>query len=88
MTKKELKRLSRVELIEMLILQTRREERLQAELDVANAELVRRQKAYDESGDLAEAALKLSGVFEAAQRAAELYLDGVRQKAEGEEPNG
>ena len=70
MTKKELKRLSRVELIEMLILQTRRVERLQAELDVANAELARRQKAYDESGDLAEAALKLSGVFEAAQRAA------------------
>ena len=53
---------------------------LQAELDEANAELERRKIAVDSSGSMAEAALKLNGIFESAQNAAEQYLENVRAK--------
>jgi hypothetical protein len=36
----------------------------------------------------AEAALKLSGVFEAAQRAADLYVENVRRMAQGSVEEG
>lgn len=79
MTKKELKKLSRIELLEMLIEQSKRAEELQKQLDAANQQLNDRKIALEEAGSIAEASLKLSGIFEAAQKAADLYLENMKK---------
>lgn len=77
MADRELKRLSRRELLEMLIAQGRENERLQAEITRLEELLSEREIHLSESGNIAEAALRLNGVFEAAQRAAEQYLENI-----------
>lgn len=81
MTEKELKRLSRAELLEMLIAQSKKLNRVEEELASAKVELEKREIAVTTSGTLAEAALKLSGIFEDADRAAEQYLESLRTQA-------
>ncbi|HBL41103.1 MAG TPA: DNA repair protein [Ruminococcaceae bacterium] len=80
MTEKELKKLSRSELLEMLIEQTRRNE----ELNTRVAELEEKLENYDctfkESGTLAEAFLKLGGIFEAADKIAADYVEAIKKK--------
>lgn len=79
MTKKELKKLSRADLLELLLLQTRESERLQAELDEARAKLDDRTLRVTKAGNLAKATLEINGVMEAAQEAAAQYLENVRR---------
>ena len=67
MTDKDLKRLRRDELLEMLIAQSKRTDQLQAELDAARAQLASRAIVLEEAGSIAEAALRINGVFEATQ---------------------
>ena len=81
MTEKELKKLNRYELLEMLIAQSKKVSRLEKELEEARAELERREIAIDSSGSMAEAALKLNGIFEDADRAAQQYMDSVKTSA-------
>jgi len=78
MTGKELKRLSRADLLEMLIDQSKEFQRLQKRLKAAEAALEKREIAIDEAGSLAEAALSVNGVFEAAQAACEQYMENIR----------
>lgn len=82
MTEKELRRLSRRELLEMLITRTIENERLTEELQQARKELSDREFIQDRAGSMAEAALQLNGVFEAADRAAREYLENIRRMAE------
>lgn len=82
MTEKELRRLSRRELLEMLITRTIENERLTEELQQARKELSDRELIQDRAGSMAEAALQLNGVFEAADRAAREYLETIRRRAE------
>ena len=82
MTEKELRRLSRRELLEMLITRTIENERLTEELQQARKELSDRELIQDRAGSMAEAALQLNGVFEAADRAAREYLGNNRRMAE------
>lgn len=93
MTDKELKKLSRMELLEMLLLQTQEVERLQAEMERMHAEheqiqaelkqlqeqLQHRELEFSQAGSIAEAALQLSGIFESAQKAADLYLGNLHK---------
>ena len=79
MTEKELRKLNRTELLEMLIAQSKRLRRVE-ELSAAQKELERRKIAITTSGSLAEAALKLNGIFEAADQAAAQYLDSLREQ--------
>lgn len=78
MTEKELRKLSRQELLEMLLEQSKKVEQLEGELAEAKAVLDDRTIALDEAGSIAEASLRLNGVFEAAQRACQQYIDDVR----------
>ena len=80
MTDKELKRLKRTELLEMLIAQVKENEQLQAELDIANETLKNRTIIIEQAGSIAEAALQLNGVFAAAEAAAAQYLENIRQR--------
>ena len=88
MTDKELKRLSRRELLEMLLAQTEKNKELENQLQKAQAALADRRIAVEKAGTMAEAALCLNGVFEAADRAARQYLENIRQtvRESGDEP--
>ncbi len=78
MTEKELKKLNRYELLEMLLAQSKKLARVEQELALAKAELERRDIAVSSSGTLAEAALKLNRVFEDADRAAQQYIESAQ----------
>ena len=78
MTGRELKKLSRTELLEMLLQQVEENEQLRAELEQVNARLEERALVMERSGSMAEAAMRLNGVFDQAQRAADDYLEGIR----------
>lgn len=77
MTDKELKKLSRGELLELLLNQTKEVERLRGALEKANSLLQKRQKQFDEAGTLAEAMVSVNGVMDTAQAAADQYLDNI-----------
>ena len=79
MTEKELKRLSRAELLELLLLQTRETERAQTRAKQLEETLSKRQLKIREAGDLAHAVLAVNGVMETAQRAAKQYLENIEQ---------
>lgn len=78
MTQKELKHLSRGELLQMLIEQVEENQELKSALSQAQTELKNRRIALDNAGSIAEAALQLNGVFSAAQNACEQYLKNIR----------
>ena len=78
MTDKELQKLSRAELLELLLVQSREMDKLNTELENLQQQLRTREIALGEAGNIAEAALQLTGIFEAAQEAADLYLENVR----------
>ena len=77
MTDKELKRLSRAELLELLLIQTRESEHLKLQLEEAKRELADREIRIREAGNLADAAMAVNGVLESAQKAAQQYLDNI-----------
>ncbi len=82
MTDEELRKLKRTDLLELLVAQGKENEALQEKLRQAEAALWDRQIQLDEAGNIAEAALRLSGVFEAAQKASDQYLESIRKKHE------
>ena len=77
MKEKELKYLSREELLELLLVQTKENEKLRQKLEKAEAELSERRIKIEKSGTLAEAVVGINGVMEAAQAAAQQYLDNA-----------
>lgn len=82
MTEKEMKKLSRTDLLRMLIDQGEEMEALKEELEKAKAEISEREIKLTEAGSIAEAALKINGVFEAAQAASQQYLENVKHLSE------
>ena len=78
MTNRELQKLNRKELLELLIAKTRECNALLKERDEARAKLEERNIQIEQAGSIAEAALQLNKVFEAAEAAAEQYLENVR----------
>lgn len=77
MTDRELRKLNRRELLELLVEQERELEHLQEMLREAEERTQSREIRISEAGSIAEAALMLNGVFEAAQAAADQYLDNI-----------
>ena len=78
LTENELRKLSRIDLLELLLEKSRENEKLQEELDQVKAQLAERNIKIEKAGSIAEAALALNGVFEAAQAAADQYLENLR----------
>ncbi len=85
MTDKELKQLSRTELLELLISQTEENERLKSKLEECEKKLQDRNISLENAGSLAEAALSLNNVFTAADSAAKQYLDNIARLNEQQE---
>ncbi len=77
MTEKDLRRLSKSDMLELLL----RQSKVMRELKEKNAELEEQLKSrkiqLDEAGNIAQAALSLCGVFKAAQNAADMYIENV-----------
>lgn len=78
MTEKEFKKLNRKQLLELLLRQTERVETLEQELNETKQRLEDRKIIEMEAGSIAQAALRLNGIFEAAEAAAAQYVDNVR----------
>ena len=81
MTDKELKKLNRTKLLQMLLEVERENETLRARNAELEEKMSRRELQIASAGSIAEASLKLSGIFEAAQKAADQYLYNVRRGA-------
>lgn len=82
LTDKELQKLSRIDLLELLLEKSKENEKLQEELEQVKAKLAEREIKIEKAGSIAEAALALNGVFEAAQAAADQYLENLRRISE------
>lgn len=82
MTAKELKRMSRGDLLELLLTVTRENEHLREQLSLLQQKLDDRAIEIENMGSLAEAVMKLNGVFEAAQAACDQYTENTRLRCE------
>ena len=82
MTDKELKKLKRAELLQLLLTQSREIDRLRNELDEANKKLEDRRLGNQKIGSIAEASLAAYNIIEETQKAADLYLENVKMRAE------
>lgn len=94
MTDRELRRLNRMELIQLLLTQTKELDRVKAELAQAQSALEDRRIHIRNMGSIAEAALQINQVMEAAQNAADQYIENIkreyeeRRKAEDDDAEG
>jgi len=77
---KELKHLNRRELLEILLEQSRLLDKQRQEIAMLEEKLQSRELRVGNAGSLAEVAAELSGLFEAAQKTAELYLDNIKSR--------
>ena len=89
MNSNDLKKLSKLQLLEMLLMQTKRVEELELQLKEKNSQLLDLQKQLEEKsvkfedvGTLAQAALQMYDVFRQADKAAAQYLEQVKQFSE------
>lgn len=82
MTEKELRRLNRSELIQLLIEQMEENARLEQESAEAKRQLADRTIALADAGSIAEASLRLNHVFDSAEQAAAQYLENVQMAYE------
>ena len=78
MTERDLKKLNRTDLLELLLQQSREMEQLQDELAQVKHQLSRRTIVLNEAGSIAEAALQLNGVFAAAENACAQYIESIQ----------
>ena len=76
---KDLKRMSRKDLLELLVLQSKKIDELQEKLDNANTLLNSRQILIKDAGSIAEASLRLNNIFEIAQASADQYLENIKR---------
>lgn len=85
MTEKELKKLNRRDLLEILVEQGRELQTLREKYEEAEQKLADRQICIDKAGSIAEASLQLSGIFEAAQNACSQYTDNLARLSQEQE---
>lgn len=78
MTDRELRKLSRSDLLEMLVDLSEELNLVKQQLRAAEEKLNNRQILIDKAGSIAEASLQLNGVFEAAEAASEQYVENIR----------
>jgi hypothetical protein len=79
MTDKQLRKLSRMELLELLVEQSKQIDELQRQLREAKEQLESREIKIANAGSMAEAALKLNHVFEDIEAAGQQYLYNLEQ---------
>lgn len=78
MTDRQLRKANRADLLKLLLEEKKTNEALRAEIQQLQQTLENRQIRMDQAGSLAEAALKLSGIFDAAETACQHYTENIR----------
>ena len=84
MTDKEFKRLSRSQLIDIIYQLQLKQEELTAENEKLSKELADKRLRVREAGNIAEAALEIHNVMQAAQDAAAHYVEEVQMRVDEE----
>lgn len=79
MTQQELKRLSRTDLLELLLKERHENDELQIKLKDTEKKLADKTIQIEKAGSIAEAALQMNGVFQAAEAAAAQYLENIQR---------
>lgn len=82
MNSNDLKKLGKIQLLELLLEKTKENEELREQLELKTKQLESKQLMITEAGSIANAALKLNGVFEAAEAAAAQYLENIKALSE------
>ena len=80
MNEKDFRKFKRVELYEIMLAQAEEIDDLRAKLAAAKKELKNKRIDIQRSGSIAEASLKLTKIFEEAQKAADLYLSNIKKE--------
>ena len=80
MNEKDFRKLKRVELYEIMLAQAEEIDDLRNQLTAAKKELENKRIDIQQSGSIAEASLKLTKIFEEAQKAADLYLSNIKKE--------
>lgn len=83
MTSKELRKLNRRQLLELMVEQSERIDELERQLADAREELEERRIVKEQAGSIADAAMRLNKIFEAAQNAADQYLYSIYKMNDG-----
>lgn len=78
MEENKLKKLSRKDILELLLEQMKENEELKKDLSMAEKELSRRKLIVENSGSLAEASLEIVEIFKKADEAAQIYLENIK----------
>ena len=79
MADKTLRKLKRTELLEMLIEQSKENERLRGQVEELEKKLADKETRLEQAGTIAEAAFQMNGVLQAAEAAAQQYLDNLKR---------
>lgn len=77
---KELRHLNRGELIDIIYQLKRSEQELQAENAHLRDLLEQKRIAFSNAGSIADAAVALTGIFETAQKTADIYLSEIERR--------
>jgi len=80
MISKELKRLSRRELVDIIYQLKKNEQKMQEEIESLKNELQDKRIRISAAGSIADAAMSVTNVFSTAQRTADIYLREISCK--------
>ena len=87
MDDKKIRKISKRELLEILLEQAKKIKELESELDKTNKKLETKKMIIEEAGTFADASAKLNGIFEVAEETANQYLVNVKEKCKKIENN-
>lgn len=82
MEQKELRKLRRVDLLELLVTQAKENEQLRQQVQKLQAELNSRKILVEKAGSIADASIALNKLFETAQATADQYLENIQRMEE------
>ena len=82
MVSKELRKLNRRELVDVIYQLKKNEEQMQEKIDALEAEMEERRIHLSEVGSIAEATTSITGIFSVAQSTADLYLHEISSMKE------
>lgn len=83
---KELRKMSREQLLTLLLSVSRENEKLREELEEKEKELENRKIIMENVGSIADAAAEINRIFQVAQQTADDYLEGVKASNKPQEP--
>ncbi|WP_072903097.1 hypothetical protein [Hathewaya proteolytica] len=75
----KLRKLSKIELLEIMKKQEEENEKLRQQIQLLTNELQEQKMKFSSVGSLAEAAIGISGIIEAAEKAADIYVNGAKK---------